>query len=93
MIKVSTATGAAYWASYLVNGDASGLNDRERALCDAWQKRLGNWYVVDVARDESGEGIEQRFSWLYGFHTGDDQSRGGDIIEYVIHKATKRNAK
>ena len=31
--------GAACWASYLINGDASGLSDDERQLADAWCER------------------------------------------------------
>ena len=29
------------WASYLINADASGLSERERAACDAWIAREG----------------------------------------------------
>jgi hypothetical protein len=36
---IYTATGAACWASYLINGDASGLRDAERLLADAWRER------------------------------------------------------
>ena len=31
-----TATAPADWASYLINGDASGLEDGEEAIIDAW---------------------------------------------------------
>jgi len=85
MIEVDEATGAAHWASYLVNGDASGLSAEERALCDAWQEKLKPWYVVDVARDASGEGIEARFTWSYSLHTGADCA-GGDVLDYVLHR-------
>lgn len=83
MIKTDTATGAAAWASYLINGDASGLEQREIELCDAWAEKLPG-YVVDVERDESGEAAEPFFTWSYDLHTGDD-CRGGDCLTYVIH--------
>lgn len=84
-IETGTATGAAHWASYLVNGDDSGLEPRERELCDAWLARLDPWRVVDVARDASGEAQESWFTWSYGLHTGDDCS-GGNCLDYVLHK-------
>lgn len=84
-IETGLVTGAAYWASYLVNGDASGLEPEEKALADAWLERLGEGVrVVDVERDEDGEACEARFSWSYGLHTGADVS-GGDLLDYVTH--------
>lgn len=77
MIKADTATAAAYWASYLVNGDDSGLEESEKALADAWLAKLAPAYVV------SCEG-ESYFSWGYGAITGSECS-GGDLLEYVIH--------
>lgn len=29
------------WAPYLINGDASGMDDAEQAQCDAWIERIG----------------------------------------------------
>ena len=34
-------TAPAYWAPYLINGDASGFEDDEQAACDAWIDSLG----------------------------------------------------
>lgn len=45
----------AYWASYLINGDASGLDDAEARECDAWIARIGLGAPVDV--EECGFGI------------------------------------
>lgn len=84
-LEVDDATGAAAWASYLVNGDDSGLEAGEKALADAWAARLAPWYVVDVVRDESGEAQEARFSWSFGAITGSDCA-GGELLDYVIHK-------
>jgi hypothetical protein len=66
--------GAAYWASYLINGDASGMSDEERRLADAWLARVGG-EVVDCG--------EPFFTWSYGLHTGADCA-GGDVVEYTI---------
>lgn len=84
MVIVDQAIGAAIWASYLINGDASGLDEREISLADAWHARLAPAYVVDVERDEHGDGYEPWFTWSYGLHTGDDCS-GGDCLTYVTH--------
>jgi hypothetical protein len=35
------ATAPSYWASYLINGDCSGMEDHEVKACDAWIKRMG----------------------------------------------------
>ena len=37
--RIYVAIGAACWASYLINGDASGISNDERALADAWCER------------------------------------------------------
>lgn len=72
-----TVPGAAYWASYFINGDASGLEDREIKLADAWAKRelADGEDIVDVG--------EPYFSWSYGWHTGETVS-GGDLADYTL---------
>lgn len=35
--EAKTETGPSYWASYFVNGDCSGLNNKEIKLADAWR--------------------------------------------------------
>lgn len=39
--EVSTYTLPAHWASYLINGDASGLEDDDQAECDAFIEKEG----------------------------------------------------
>lgn len=78
MAKARTLIGAAYWASYFINGDDLGLTDDERKLADAW---LDNEL-------EQGElivscGDEPYFSWSYDLYTGAPY-RGGDLLEYVV---------
>jgi len=83
-IDVERVTGPAYWASYLVNGDDSGLEPEEKAAADAWQAKIAPYYVVDVARHEDGEGEDPRFTWSYDLHGG--TASGGDVIDYICHK-------
>lgn len=75
-LEHATIKGSAYWASYLINGDASGMTAGERAVCDAWLERegLNRGTFVDVS--------EPYFSWFYGFHTGADCA-GGDLADYT----------
>ena len=77
-MKVRTIKGAAYWAPYLINGDASGMEDNEIALCDAWHEReLEPGECIVSCSDEA------EFSWAYGLHTGADCA-GGDLLEYTV---------
>jgi len=39
--RIVELTAPSYWASYLINGDASGMDDEEITACDAWIKREG----------------------------------------------------
>ena len=38
---IEKATAPSAWASYLINGDASGLDDGEEDAVDAWIESLG----------------------------------------------------
>jgi hypothetical protein len=78
MTEVRKILGAAHWASYLINGDASGLMPEEKELCDAWLAReLGSGEDIVSCEDES------HFSWNYGLYTGADCA-GGDLLEYMV---------
>lgn len=48
-INASTTTcrAPAHWASYLINGDASGLSNAERRACDSWIADLGLGSPID----------------------------------------------
>jgi hypothetical protein len=76
MVDFEKAKGAAYWASYFVNGDSSGMDDEEIVAADKWLEFNNVAFVVDV------EG-EPHFSNLYGLYA-DDRFQGGDLIEYVF---------
>ena len=77
-IKTDTVAGSAYWASYLINGDASGIEDRDIALADAWLASLPEGAHVVSCDDEA------YFSWSYGTTCGDDSCQGGDLLNYQI---------
>lgn len=84
VIEVTLITGPAYWASALVNGDTSGMDEEEITLMNAWLEHHKPWYIVDVARDLNGEGIEPRFTWFYSLYGG--TAKGGVILDYVAYK-------
>ena len=75
----------AYWASYLINGDASGFDiantpddpdagTREQATIDAWLESEGFPHFVDCG--------DQYFSWH-----NDATNLGGDVCDYIAHKS------
>ena len=45
-------TAPSHWASYLINGDASGLEPEDKAACDAWIKREG--VGIPVSCEDAG---------------------------------------
>ncbi len=64
----------AYWASYLVNGDASGLEDGEQETIDAWLSSQGNiGQCVDVSEDTW-------FAWRNDSNNG----LGGDVATFAF---------
>jgi len=75
--SIYIATGAACWASYLVNGDASGLSNEERSLADAWcERELG---PNDAIIDCSGA----YFTRFYRMYTGAPYS-SGEVVDYRV---------
>lgn len=77
MVDFVNVTGPAHWASYLVNGDASGLTPKEKRQCDAWCERLGIINVVSC-------GDEAWFTWHVQAHAPEVDYEGGDIIDYTV---------
>jgi hypothetical protein len=94
MIETTEAIGPAHWASYIVNGDATGFDyyntpndkagDKDKADCDKWLDELASdgWMVVSTKDDE-----EQWFSSFYFNSRG--RRLGCDVITYILHKVTK----
>jgi len=59
-----------YWASYIINGDATGLRDGEQEEIDEYFKKMGNPYIVSIG-DE------------YWFADRNDATKlGGDVCSY-----------
>ena len=61
----------AYWASYLINGDASGLSNDEQAECDAWTDNNPGGNCVDVGES-------------YFARSNDAGTIAGDVAEYTF---------
>ena len=84
-IETHEYTLPAYWASYLINGDASGFDiantpddpdagTREQLEIDQWLESEGFPRFVDCG--------EQYFSWW-----NEATSLGGDVCDYIAHKS------
>jgi hypothetical protein len=77
--EVDEIDAPAYWASYLVNGDASGLDDNEHGKADAWSGKLDGWFVVSVKEDSEYIG-----RW-YGLQT--------DMCTYIVYRTQRPERK
>ncbi len=75
-IEVSEETGLACWATYLINGDASGISDDDQQDADAFVKFCGGCVVSIV------EGSE-RFGRYWG--PGKAGGLGCDLVTYIVH--------
>lgn len=74
-IETTTFTLPSYWASYLINGDASGLNDEEQENADSFLEDVTPWTPSSV------EG-ESFFS-----NSNDAGTLPGDCLEYTFFKS------
>jgi hypothetical protein len=70
-MKTQTFSLPAHWASYLINGDASGYTDEELSEIDEWMTTTAPGYCLDVGDVE--------FAW-----SGDDGWLGADRAEYTF---------
>lgn len=73
-VIVHKFTAPSYWASYLINGDASGLVPPDIARCDTWIERLGYGVPVDCA--DAGFRVHHD-AWL-------ESPLGGDCQTYTF---------
>jgi hypothetical protein len=80
---VETVTLPECWASALINGDVSGLSDREVDALDSWDRANPTVRIVDVERDAEGNAVEARFTWSFDLYGG--SGRGGSVLDYVAH--------
>ncbi len=71
-------TAPAYWASYIINGDCSAMNDDEIKACDEWVAGEGfgcdEFFITDCGEPYFG-------SWYNNW--GQDGVTGGDLCKYV----------
>ena len=71
MKEITRYTLPAYWASYLINNDATGLEEGEQETIDTFLVREGIAFVHDCG--------EPSFA-----HCNDATSLGGDVCEYIV---------
>lgn len=71
-MKFETYNLPAYWASYLINGDSTGLEEEEIKEVDAFLERNGLGCCIDVDN-------EQEFSWA-----NDANQLGGAVADFTF---------
>jgi len=72
-MQTETYTLPAHWASYLINGDASGLEDSEQEQVDAWR----DYHPELSACVDCTQEPEFR-------HSNDADFLGGDTLKYTF---------
>ena len=70
----------AAWASYLINGDASGITEDERKRADEYTRGLD---VIDC-EDEA------HFTWSFDLYGG--ECAGGEVLRYSAIDERRRAA-
>ena len=66
-----------YWASYLINGDATSLDDYEQKVVDGWLKEISEHYDANIAVVDCSE--DQWFS-----SRNDATNLGGMCCHYTV---------
>jgi hypothetical protein len=77
-MKTTVITAPSIWASYLVNGDSSGITEQDKIDADRYLKDVD---IVDVVRNDNGDCMDSYFTHEYYLHGGDDV--GGEVLDYV----------
>ena len=76
-MTIMTITLPAHWAPYLINGDASGLDDGEQAIVDrAIERECGREWTIVSCDDED------RFTWSYALYNPEADCAGGSVLDY-----------
>lgn len=73
-MKTTNYTLPEYWASYLINGDASGMEDNEQSEIDEFLKNENLGFCLSCS-DES------EFKWR-----NDANNLGGNCLDYVFEQ-------
>ena len=81
-MRAKKFTAPAHWASYLINGDASGLEPGEASRADEYVQNLFPRSIVSVV--DCGEPF---FSWSCDLYGG--INAGGDLAEYTALTSRK----
>lgn len=77
-ISFETLTLPSYWAVYLVNDDASYLDDKEIAVIDAFADTFDCFHVVDVAEE----------TYFSRYHDADNgEGLLTEVAEYTVQTA------
>lgn len=76
MPRLETITGPVYFASYFINGDASGLDHDEKQQADFWIRHHGVASVVGMEEDS------ERFTWHYALYMPGTPFSGGQVCDY-----------
>lgn len=81
--EVDTISLPSHWASALVNGDFSGVEDEDARHIELMMSKLGQegWHVVGTSDEEP------RFTNHYQVHNPYSQSHGGEVMDFVIHRS------
>lgn len=81
----TTIPAPAYWASYLVNNDPSGLSREEKMQADAWLARE-QVRILDTARSDDGAGAEPYFSKGWRLLVPEADCDAGDLLDYIAEE-------
>jgi hypothetical protein len=78
--ETDTVTLPSYWASAIINGDYSGMDDDETKRCDYELEQLAadGWNVVDCDTDST------RFTWSYRLYDTQADFCGGEVMDYTV---------
>ena len=76
--KTLTITLPAHWASYVINGDSSGLTLEERGVADrAINRECGDkWSIVSC-------NCVPQFTWSYRLYDPESDCCGGEVLDYI----------
>ena len=79
-LKADIVTAPSYWASALVNGDFSGIEEeRERQAIERFLAAIAPARIVSIDDD-----AEPRFTWHYQLYCHDScDASGGEVLDYV----------